>query len=149
VDDRIKINERITVGAQPGEEQLGGLAREGFKSIINLRTAGEPEQPLSPEQEGERVRAEGMEYVHIPVSTKEMKAEQVDQFRRELGRLPGPVFVHCHKGKRAGAFAMMHTAVEADMTGEQTLQRAEQMGFECDTPELKEFVTGYIDRHRG
>jgi uncharacterized protein (TIGR01244 family) len=148
VEDRIKIDDRITVGGQPGEEQLGDLARQGFKSVINLRTAGEPEQPLSPDQEGEKVRALGLEYRHIPVSTKDMRPEQVDEFRREVEGLPGPDFVHCHEGKRAGAFAMMHTAAQAGATGEQTLRQAEAMGFRCDTPQLKEFVSGYTDRSR-
>lgn len=33
------------------------------------------------------------------------------------------------------------------MTGEQTLQQAEKMGFECDQPELKEFVKSHGDGH--
>ncbi len=44
---------------------------------------------------------------------------------------------------------MMHQAVERGMTGEETLKKAEQMGFECDVPALKEFVTGYVDNHGG
>ncbi|MBV8234184.1 MAG: hypothetical protein JO075_00645 [Acidimicrobiia bacterium] len=46
-----------------------------------------------------------MQYVHIPVSMKDKRPELIDQFREDLGRLPGPVFVPCHKGQRAGAFA--------------------------------------------
>lgn len=145
--ERMQINDRVSVGAQPTEEQLRQLAREGVKAIVNLRMSGEQDQPLSPDKEGSCVRALGMEYLHLPVSGKDMRSEQVDQFRRELARLPGPVFVHCEKGKRAGAFTMMHTAVEAGWSGEQTLRQAEQMGFECDVPALKEFVKGYIDRN--
>jgi len=145
--DHMKISDRLSVGGQPSEEQLQSLAREGVKTVVNLRTAGEEEQPLSPEEEGKRVAALGMQYVHIPVSMKSMGPEQVDRFRDELKRAPGPVFVHCASGKRAGAFAMMTTAVESGMTGDDTLKQAEKMGFECDVPELKEFVKGYVDRH--
>ena len=144
----MRINEQLTVGPQPTEEQLKQLATEGFKSVVNLRMPGEEEQPLSPDQEGEKVRALGMQYLHIPVSKKAMQPEQVDSFRQEISRLPEPVFVHCHLGKRAGALVMMHTACEAGMSGDQTLERAEQMGFECDVPELKEFVQGYVDWSR-
>lgn len=145
--DRMTITDRLSVGAQPTEEQLLDMAREGVKTVVNLRTAGEDEQPLSPEEEGKKVEAAGMRYVHIPASMKAMGAELVDQFRDKLKEVPGPVFVHCHKGKRAGAFAMMHRAVETGMTGEETLKQAVQMGFECDVPALKEFVTGYVDSH--
>jgi uncharacterized protein (TIGR01244 family) len=148
MQDQMKLSDQMTVGAQPTKGQLKELAQEGFKTVVNLRTAGEEDQPLSPEEERAQVEALGMEYLHIPVSTKEMRPEQVDQFHRELKRLPGPVFVHCHKGKRAGAFGMMHSAVEAGWTGEQTLRQAEQMGFQCDQPALKDFVQGYIDRSR-
>jgi uncharacterized protein (TIGR01244 family) len=115
---------------------------------VNLRTVGEQDQPLSPEAEGEKVRALGMAYLHIPVSTKDMKAEQVDEFRRKFAGLPKPVFAHCHRGTRAEAFVMMGMAVEQGMSGDHTLRQTEQMGFRCDQPALKEFVKGYLDRHR-
>jgi uncharacterized protein (TIGR01244 family) len=148
MQDRMKINDTVTVGAQPTEDQLAELARAGFRTVVNLRTAGEQDQPLSPEAEGEKVRALGMVYLHIPVSTKDMKAEQVDEFRQKFAGLPKPVFVHCHSGKRAGAFVMMSMAAEEGLSGDQTLRQAEQMGFRCDQPALKEFVKGYVDRHR-
>lgn len=146
--DRIQITDQVSVGAQPTEEQLRSMAQEGIKTVVNLRTAGEQDQPLGPDQEGDVVRRLGMQYLHIPVSSKDMRAEQVDQFRQALRRLPVPVFVHCHRGKRAGAFVMMHLAAEAGMSGAQTLQQAEQMGFHCDVTALKEFVTSYVDRQR-
>jgi uncharacterized protein (TIGR01244 family) len=78
---------------------------------------------------------------------KSMEPEQVDQFRQEFPALSKPVFAHCKSGKRAGAMVMMHMAVEQGMTGEQTLQKAEDMGFECDKVELREFVKNYVDNH--
>jgi uncharacterized protein (TIGR01244 family) len=148
MQDCIKVSDRITVGAQPTPTQIERLAQEGFKTIVNLRTSGEEDQPLSPDAEGDRVRQLGLHYLHIPVSAKALGAEQVDQFRQELSRLPAPMFVHCATGKRSGAFVMMHMAVEAGMSGDETLEKAAQMGFECDVPELKEFVENYVDRHR-
>ena len=148
MEDRMKLSDHISVGAQPSEEQLRKMADEGIKAVVNLRTAGEEDQPLSPDEEGAKVRALGMEYLHIPVSAKEPQDEQVDQFRAEVPRLPGPLFVHCASGKRAGAFAMMHQAVEAGWSGDETLEKAEQMGFECDVPALKDFVRGYIDKNK-
>lgn len=145
----IKINERLTVGEQPKTDQdVKSIAQQGFRTVVNLRTVQEEDQPFTPQQEGEKIETLGMRYVHIPVSTKNIREEQIDQFREKLGQFPAPVFVHCATGKRSGAFAMMHAAVEKDMTGEETLRRAEQMGFECDTPELRELVKNYVDRKR-
>lgn len=148
MEGRMRINDHLTVGPQPTEEELKQLVAEGFRSVVNLRMPGEEEQPLSPDDEKEQVRALGLEYLHIPVSKEGIQPEQVDRFRHKVQRLPGPVFVHCHSGKRAGALAMIHTACEAGISGEQTLHQAEQMGFRCDVPQLKEFVKGYVDRNR-
>ena len=143
----MKINDQVSVGPQPSQEELQKLAKQGFKSVVNFRTEGEDEQPLSPQAEGEKVKSAGMEYLHIPVSMKAMGLELVDQFREQFPDLPKPVFAHCKSGKRAGAMVMMHMAVEQGLTGEQTLQHAEKMGFECDQPQLKEFVKSYVDSH--
>jgi uncharacterized protein (TIGR01244 family) len=144
----MKINDDVTVGSQPTEDQLAELARAGFRTVVNLRTVGEQDQPLSPEAEGKEVRAIGMAYLHIPVSMKDLKAEQVDEFRRKLTDLPKPAFVHCYVGKRAGAFMMMSMAVDQGMSGDQALRQAEQLGFRWGPPELEKFVKGYVDRHR-
>src|SRR5262249_55662477 len=136
------------VGGQPTEDQLAELARAGFRTVVNLRTVGEQDQPLSPEAEGKQVRTLGMAYLHVPVSTKDLKVEKVDEFRRKFAELPRPAFVHCSVGKRAGAFLTMSLAVDQGASGDQALRQAEQMGFRFDQPELEEFVKGYVDRHR-
>ena len=147
MDQAMKISDQVTVGGQPSEDQLQQLGKQGFKSVVNFRTDGEEDQPLSPQAEGDKVEATGMTYLHVPVSMKSMGPQQVDQFRQKFPALPKPVFAHCKTGKRAGAMVMMHMAVEQGMSGEQTLQQAEKMGFKCDQPELKEFVKSYVDGH--
>jgi uncharacterized protein (TIGR01244 family) len=143
----LKINEEITVGPQPSESELAKLKDEGFKTVANFRTEGEEDQPISPQEEGEIVRGLELNYLHVPVSMKEMKPEQVDQFREEYEKLPKPIYGHCQTGKRAGAFAMMHLACEQNLSGDETIRQAQSMGFECDKQELVEFVRDYVDGH--
>jgi uncharacterized protein (TIGR01244 family) len=143
----MKINNDVSVGPQPSEDELRTLSQQHFKSVVNFRTAGEEDQPLSPRTEGEKVEAAGMKYLHIPVSMEAMGPELVDQFREKFADLPKPVFAHCKSGKRAGAMVMMNVAVEQGMTGDQTLQKAKEMGFECDVPQLEQFVRQYVDSH--
>ncbi len=145
--EKMKINDEVTVGPQPTEDELRQLSESGFKAVLNFRTEGEDEQPLSPDAEGDVVEAEGMEYLHIPVSMEAMGPELVDRFREKYADLAKPVFAHCKSGKRAGALVMMHVAVEQGMSGDQTLKKAEQMGFECDQPQLEQFVRQYVDSH--
>lgn len=143
--ERIQITEKLSAGAQPTEQHLRDLAAEGVRSVVNVREEGEDDQPLSPMREGDLVRALGMEYRHIPVSKENMTPELVDRFRTELTRIPGPVFVHCHKKTRAGALAMIHEAIESGMSGDEMLNQAKAIGFECGHPELQQFVSNYID----
>lgn len=145
----IRINDDFSVGSgQPEDETLAALQQEGFRSVVNLRTRGEGDDSHDPDREGEIARDLGLEYAHIPVSTDEMGAGKVDQFRERVSQLPKPVYVHCGSGKRSGAFTMMHVAVQQGMSGETTLDQAEQLGFECDTENLKNLVRDYVDRRQ-
>lgn len=147
--DRIKINDQLSVGnIHPDKADLETLAKEGFKAIVNLRAHDEPKQPLDPDAEGERVRALGMKYLHYPVTSDTINVEVVDAFREQIGDLPRPVFAHCKSGMRSGAFIMMHVAAEAGMRGDETLEKAKEMGFECDSVELEQFVKSYVEEHR-
>lgn len=147
MSNRMKFNDQLTVGPQPSENELKELPTEGFQSVINFRTAGEEKQPLGPDAEGNLVRSAGLKYLHVPVSMDGMDEKKVDQFREQYQSLPKPVFAHCKSGKRAGAMMMMHTAVEQGISGEQALEQAKEMGFECDKPELEQFVKQYVN-HR-
>lgn len=147
--NEIKIDEDITSARQPTEEEIKKLLQRGFKSVINLRTRGEEDQPLSPEIEGELVRKLGMQYLNIPVSNKELpKEEQIGQFRKALEGMPKPIYAHCHRGKRSGAFIMIDQAIKQGITGDEALQKAMSLGFECDAPQLKDFFVNYINQHK-
>ncbi|TLD43206.1 MAG: Zn-dependent hydrolase [Candidatus Jettenia ecosi] len=146
--DQMKISEDITSSRQPSQEEIKKLPQQGFKSVVNLRASEEEDMPFSPQEEGEFVRESGMEYLNIPISPKEgPKSEQVDQFRSETEHLPKPIFIHCHTGKRSGALAMIYLALKEGLTGEEALQKAESMGFECNVPGLKEFFINYINQN--
>jgi len=146
--DLKKINDQITVGGQPTAEDIAQLKSDGLRTIVNLRTEGEEDQPMSPDEERQAVEKAGMRYVHLPVSSVRMKPETVDKFRAQLPNLEGPVLVHCASGMRAGAFSMMATATKEGWSGDETLDKAHAMGFECKAPELKQFVRSYIDSHQ-
>jgi uncharacterized protein (TIGR01244 family) len=103
---------------------------------------------LSPDAEGTKVRAAGMQYVHFPVSMLAMNPEKVDEFRQKMKKWPAPIFVHCNSGKRAGAFVMMDWAVKEGWSGEDTLAKAARMGFECDVAAIKAFVRYYVNTRR-
>lgn len=104
--DRIRISDKVIVGkVPPSDSDLKSLASEGFTSVVNLRRAGEPNQPLTPEEEGEAAARHGLRYVHIPVDGANIDETTIQRFKAEVAQLAGPVFVHCASGRRAEAVA--------------------------------------------
>lgn len=142
----ICINEQFVVGQdQPQAGDLPELARRGIRAVINLRMTGEAGETMSPAKEGEQVRAAGMDYAHVPVAGGVINHDNFDRFRIEAALLPGPIFVHCASGKRAGTFAVMAASMEEGALGENAIDEARGMGLECDAPAMQSFLQDYLD----
>ncbi len=142
-----KVNEKISVAAfDPDENSFKAFADKGFKSVINLQT-DEEEQNVSSEKEEELAKDNNLKYRHFGVSKDNLSEAMVDDFREELENLPTPIVVHCKSGKRSGAFVMMHIGCQKNMSGEEVIKQAEDMGFECDVPELEQFLKKYVNEH--
>lgn len=139
-----RITESLFVGPQPSAEDISHLAEEGFLTVVNLRTAGEKDMELNPEEEGEIVRGNGLRYSHIPVYTDDLHEEEVDMFRHDLKTLMGPVYVHCCTCARANAFAMMHYAVETGLSPEAVFQKAGELGLDLGKEKMTQFMRKYI-----
>jgi len=146
MSNRLRVDDRFTIEmAPPTAERVGELAREGFRSVVNLRTPGEQNEVLSPSAEGDVARRHGLAYVSIPVSPQDMNETIADRFDQEVSRLPGPVVVHCASGKRAGLFTLMHVARTEGLSGDEAVAKAEATGYEFATPEAKAFFTRAVD----
>jgi len=147
MQNTVKVSDDVLVGPQPTREELRELVGEGIRTVVNFRTPGEEDQPMSPEEEAEVVRELGLNYLHVPVSMKSLSTTTVDNLREEFRGMPGPAFAHCRKGKRAAAMLLMHLATEHGWSGEETIERAESLGFAFDQPKLGQFVVNYVDSH--
>ena len=144
----LQIDDKVAIGAQPSEADLAKMKQQGIATVINLRRAGENNQPLSPDEEGEKARALGLRYVHIPVSSADMRPEQVDEYGKAVDASPGPVHVHCGVGARAGIFAMLHSGAKRGLTADQLVLEAKQKGIDLSDPVMLDVVVGYLDRKR-
>ena len=141
-----KLSEDVTVTGQVTPEQIQQAAKEGFRSVLNLR---------APEEEGvlaeEKAISEkaGLSYVNIPVRKTEISDELTTRILSEIDGLPKPTLIHCASGMRAGAMAFMHMATRQGMSAADAMQKAQALGFDCNSePQLKEFFEHYVDAHR-
>lgn len=144
----IKIDNKVTAGAQPDENDLAALARQGVTTIINLRRAGESNQPITPEAEGEKAKALGLRYVHLPVSVADLKPEQVKAFTQAVESSEGPVYVHCGAGQRACAFALMSKADGQGSAAEGVLAEAKEKGIDLPDKAVVDFIKAYVGAKR-
>ena len=142
-----KITDNISVATfDPNKNSFKTFADKGFKSVINLQTEDE-EQNVSSKKEETLANDNSLNYKHFGVSKDNLSQSMVDNFRQELESLPTPIVVHCKSGKRSGAFVMMHIGCQKNMSGEEVIEQAENMGFECDVPELEQFLKKYVNEH--
>jgi uncharacterized protein (TIGR01244 family) len=137
----------ITVADQPSEADLDALKAEGYTGVINLRNDGEPEQPLGTAEEGERVRASGIDYLHYGVGGAPLTEEGVNSVGDFLTRhSPGKVLVHCRKGTRAAALVLIYQAKARKWGADEALAKGKEMGLDLDGG-LRTLVENYIRAH--
>jgi len=144
------ITATITVGDQPTEQDLDQLKREGYSGVVNLRNEGEPEQPMSPAQEGEKVRALGMEYLHYGVGAAPPSAQGVTSvcdFVDRHAQGSQKVLIHCRKGGRALALLLLQQARANGWGADEAIARGKAMGLVVDGG-LRTMVETYLRDHR-
>ncbi len=140
------ITPRITIGDQPSETDLARLKAEGYAGVVNLRNDGEPEQPLSTSAEGEKVRALGMDYLHVGVGGSPLTETGVHAVCDFIDA-HSKVMVHCRKGGRAAALVLIHQAKANGWTAAEAAARGRGLGLEVNGG-LRAIVENYMDDHR-
>jgi protein tyrosine phosphatase (PTP) superfamily phosphohydrolase (DUF442 family) len=116
---------------------------------VNLRNDGEPEQPLSTTAEGEKVRALGLDYIHMGIGSSPLLESGVDavcHFLDEHTR-DGKVLVHCRKGGRAAAIVLLYEALKEGWSPAEAPAKGKAMGLEVEGG-LRTMVATYLDDHR-
>ncbi|UKJ76634.1 beta-lactamase hydrolase domain-containing protein [Azospirillum brasilense] len=142
-----KISDKVAVGRQPSAEQLAELRAQGFATVVNLRTAGEKNQSLSPADEEAEAKSAGLSYHHIPVAISSLDAQQVEAVREAIRNSEGPVYVHCGAGQRACAISLL--ATESGGAAGHLVTKARDLGFPVVDDELRTFIEGFARKPEG
>lgn len=133
----------IHAAGQPSPDELAALAREGVRTVINLRAPGED----IGFDEAAVAEALGLRYVCIPVSgPADVTHETVEVFSRELERArgEGDVLVHCASANRVGALL----ALDHGLTRGAPREDALELGRAGGLVSLEPVVDGLL-RRRG
>jgi len=137
----------ITVADQPTEEEILALKDQGYTAVVNLRHDGEPEQPMSTSEEGKKVQAMGLDYVHYGVGGGPLTAEGVNSVCALLDRhASSQVLVHCRKGARAAALVLIHEAQKKGWKAEEATTKGRALGLDIEGG-LRLLVEHYLQTH--
>ncbi len=125
----------VLLSGQPSQDDLRQLAREGFKTVITLRTPPEniwDEKPV--------VESAGMRFVELPVGSPEDLTDALFDTAREYLRAAAPgngVCMHCASANRVGAVWLVHRVLDGKMTLKQARAEAAQVGLKSAVLEKK------------
>ncbi|CAN5893612.1 TIGR01244 family sulfur transferase [soil metagenome] len=145
--NRKPVSSTIAIGDQPTEADLEVLKAEGYRGVVNLRHEGEPDQTLSPAEEEQRVRALGMDYLHVGIGGAPLTESSVSAVCEFLDKhADEPVLVHCKLGGRAAALVLLHKARAEGWDADEALGQGEAMGLQV-TGKLRDLVEAYLVGH--
>lgn len=143
---RFRLHDDLAGGSQPSLAGLERLARQGFRSILNLSAEGEEGAPLSPNVEASWAHALDLQHGRLSVYLDNLRPELVESFQRALTALPRPVYVESRTGRRAAAFLTLQLALERALSADEAFAAARELGMDCELEELKNFVRAALER---
>ena len=125
-----RIDDRLSVSAQPALAEIAALPAQGFTTLVNNRPDGEePTQP-GDAAEADAARAAGLAYHHLPVTGPTITVEAIQRFGRVLETAPGPVLAHCKGGTRSLTLYVLHEVLSGRMTPEEVVPFGQNHGYD-------------------
>ena len=133
------VDERVATGGQPKDTAFAKLAANGFRAVLNLRTASEG---IDLQKQREAAESAGLRYLSIPIAGSP-KPEQVDEFITAVKNKDNqPILIHCGSANRVGALWMIYRVVDQGWAEDKALDEATKIGL--TSPALKTFAHEYI-----
>lgn len=118
-----KINDELAIAGQISADELSLIAKQGYKSILNLRT---------PDEEGfndlEQLSAWdlGLKYLNIPMH--QINPHMALFVLQQITELPKPMLIHCDCASRSVAMALIYIATRQGVSLEDAFAQAKKLG---------------------
>jgi uncharacterized protein (TIGR01244 family) len=140
-----KVDAVVACGGATETSALDGLAKDGFKSVINLRLASEANANI--ELNAAHAKSLGLTYVHIPFNGQQPDPKAVDQFLAAIAtKANQPAYVHCGSASRVGAMWLVKRVLQDGWTIEKATEEAKLIGLRGEP--LEKFALSYIATHK-
>lgn len=117
------LDDRVFSGGKPaGPVGFQSLADLGVRTVISV----DGEEP-----DVDAAEAVGLKYVHLPIGYDGIPRTRIVELVIALQQLPGPVYIHCHRGLHRGpaaAVAACRAAGLLHVAGESVDELLQEMG---------------------
>ncbi len=122
----------MILSGQPQPDDFQNLAKDGFETVITLRTPGEISW-----DEKEVVESAGMKFVALPFRDPNDLTDDVFEKCREILRDDKGVCLHCASSNRVGAIWLVHRVMDGRMAVKQARTEAAKVGLRSEAYEQK------------
>ena len=140
-----KVDAVVASGGATETSALDGLAKDGFKSVINLRLATEANANI--DLNAAHAKSLGLNYIHIPFNGAQPDNKVVDQFLAAIANKANqPAYVHCGSASRVGAVWLVKRVIQDGWTIEKATEEAKAIGLRSEP--LEKFALAYIAAHK-
>lgn len=142
-----RVNENYFRGSQPKPENMAELKRYGVKTVIDLRND-------RIEESESWAKDAGLQYFHIPLSTKKPATpEEVERYLKLVNDPANwPIYVHCKGGRhRTGEMTAIYRMTNQNWTADQAYAEMQSYDFEDSwwyPRVLKKFVYSFYEEHK-
>jgi uncharacterized protein (TIGR01244 family) len=141
-----RVDATIGCAGATAPEAMAGLARLGFKAVVNLRVESEPGAAI--EESKAAAEAARLKYIHLPFNAAEPDSKVLDQFILTVtDPLNQPVFVHCGSGNRVGTLWLAKRMLVDRWDEARALEEAKVIGLSSEA--LQKFALDYVAKRRG
>lgn len=123
----------LMAAGQPTGEQIQLAAEEGYRTVIDLRTADEGRGY----DEAGAAKANGLKYINIPMTPASLDQATIDRFLDSMRKAERPVIVHCASSNRVGALYYAWLVLEKGVKPEEAMTRAKAAGLKSSEMEAK------------
>lgn len=123
------VSEQVSVAGQLSPVQIERLLLQGFQAAMNLRPY---EEAGASAEDGQRVTAVGLTYIHLPVNPSALTLNVIEQVVQRIHDSPKPLLVYCRSAFRATFMTLMYGMIYHDHTLEYAKAKGRSLGFDFD-----------------
>lgn len=147
---QIRVEEHTVLVGKAGAEDLAGLARQGYKEVLDIMPKALKDKDLA-----RRVKEAGMKYLHIPVEECDLKScrieeERVKDFFRYLAkRGETPIIVHTDDEVLGISLVMLADVFEKGEPSRTLIRSLETLGISLrGRRDIKRFIRDFYEHYR-